>query len=113
VLASEQEGSPNIIKEALACNLPIVAVDVGDVAERLAGTAPSRIVARSPAAMGDALVEILRIGGRSNGREKIAQLSEEYIPEQLRSIYMEIAERPATARAGVETATGEAEVAVL
>lgn len=37
LLTSMSEGSPNVIKEALACNCPIVTTDVGDVHERLDG----------------------------------------------------------------------------
>ena len=38
VLVSDGEGSPMVIKEAMACNLPIVSVPVGDVPEVIGGT---------------------------------------------------------------------------
>jgi teichuronic acid biosynthesis glycosyltransferase TuaC len=75
--ASRAEGSPNIVKEALACNLPIVASPVGDVPERLQGVFPSKVVAREPEAMADALIEILSLKQRSNGRERVMQVAQD------------------------------------
>src|SRR4029079_13851520 len=72
--ASLSEGSPNVVKEALACNLPVVSTPVGDVPERLKGVYPSAVVARDAHSIGEALVQILLERRRSNGREHVASL---------------------------------------
>jgi len=87
LMTSDYEGSPMVVKEALACNLPIVSVDVGDVVERLTDVSQSVVVAREPVALGTALVEILRKDCPSNGREMSRDLGEESIAEQIISIY--------------------------
>ncbi len=90
VLASYSEGSPNIVKEALATNLPVVAVDVGDVAERLSGVYPSKIVARDPKQIAAGLMEILTLNQRSNGRETIQECSSTRVAAQIVSVYKEV-----------------------
>lgn len=86
-VASFSEGSPNIVKEAMACNLPVVSVDVGDVVERLTGVHPSRIVARDPEEFGNALADILTAGLRSNGRDVVVECSDKNIAKRIHSIY--------------------------
>lgn len=96
VLASCSEGSPNIVKEALACNLPVVAVDVGDVAERLKGVHPSQVTKKNGADLGRALAGILNLRRRSNGRSKTAAYSEEEIAGQILAAYLDVVEDSCT-----------------
>lgn len=48
LLTSDQEGSPNIIREALSLNKPVFSVEVGDAAKQLKGLGNSRIISRDP-----------------------------------------------------------------
>jgi teichuronic acid biosynthesis glycosyltransferase TuaC len=90
---SINEGSPNVIKEALSCNLPIVSVSVGDVEERLLGVHPSAVVPRDPRAIGEAIAEILLVRERSNGREHVAHLDQDEIAKRVAALYESVLER--------------------
>jgi glycosyltransferase involved in cell wall biosynthesis len=93
LLSSASEGSPTVVQEALASNLPVVSVDVGDVAERLRDVCASTVAAGSAGVLGRALASILEPPRRSNGRLKIAEFCARRIAMKLRDIYEELAAR--------------------
>jgi teichuronic acid biosynthesis glycosyltransferase TuaC len=87
LLTSDFEGSPDIIKEALACNLPIVSVDAGDVIERTEGVAGTAIVSRDPRLLAKAIASCLKTGVRSDGRAKIAALDARIVRDAVVQVY--------------------------
>jgi len=87
LFTSYWEGSPNIIKEAMACNLPIVSVNVGDVPEIISGTKNCFLASYNAADIASKLKLVLEMGERSDGRQHIEHLRLEIIAERLIETY--------------------------
>ncbi len=89
LLTSLHEGSPNIIKEALACDVPVVSVDVGDVRERISGIAGCHLALPNPDDLGAKLCLVRARGERIAGRESVRHLSLEETALKLKYFYHE------------------------
>lgn len=75
VVASEAEGGPLVTKEAMAVNLPVITVPVGDAVELIGGSEGNYIVPRDAEAIAAKLVEVCQRGGRSSSRERLRPYS--------------------------------------
>ena len=89
LMTSFTEGSPQVVKEALACGCPIVSVDVGDVKERIEGVDGCCISGRDPEELASSIKRALDFGGRTNGRQVIENndLSNDVIAARIISVY--------------------------
>lgn len=89
LLTSVREGSPQVVKEAMACGCPIVSVDVGDVAERTNGVEGCYVVpTRNPQEIAKVLEKSISFG-RTRGKEKLIEegLDNVQVAERLIDIY--------------------------
>lgn len=87
LFTSLQEGSPNVIKEAMACNLPIVSVDVGDVREVIGRTRGCYVTSFDVIEIAEKLRLALDNGRRTNGRGSIRHLEINNIAREIIEIY--------------------------
>lgn len=87
VTTSYNEGSPNVIKEAMACNCPIISTDVGDVKEVIGNTEGCYICSYDPGDVAEKIKLALDFGKRTDGREKIKHLNEKIIAQKIIQLY--------------------------
>ena len=93
VLTSDAEGSPQVVKEAMARNLPIVSVSVGDVAEVIGRTEGCFLCQRTPEDVAAKLRQALAWGRRTNGRDAVLHLSLDRIADRILGIYRQVLAR--------------------
>ena len=84
---SWSEGSPNVVKEAMACELPIVATPAGDVRERLRGVDGCHVVAPDDVAFADALLEAVRHHPCPAARRAVMDLSLTRVAQRIVDVY--------------------------
>lgn len=90
ILTSHWEGSPNVIKEAMACNCKIVAVNVGDIQETIGDTSGCFVTSFDKNEIADCIIKALNHTQDPNGRHHIAHLNAEDIAQKLTNLYKEI-----------------------
>ena len=90
LLTSFTEGSPQVIKEAMTCNCPIVTTDVGDIREVINGTDGCYITSFEPEEIAEKIKLALQFNGRTNGREKISHFDNKLIAAKVYSVYKQI-----------------------
>lgn len=99
VLCSFAEGSPNVIKEAMSCNCPLVATDVGDVAWLIGNTPGCYLAGFNPEDFSAKLKQCLDFAtnvGRTEGRNRLIALGLDgaSVARRLISIYQKVLKKP-------------------
>jgi teichuronic acid biosynthesis glycosyltransferase TuaC len=95
ILCSDSEGSPTAVKEALACNLPVVSTNVGDVTEITQGIAGVQLTEQTAGSLAGALKRVLYppAGFVFNGRTAMERYSQPKTVEAILRVYRRVIER--------------------
>jgi len=86
LVTSHRESGPMVVKEAAACNVPVVSTDVG-FARRTLADVDNSFVADSDVGLTDSLADVLTSDGRSNGRDVLDGLGLDVMGERLLDVY--------------------------
>ncbi len=93
VVPSYWESGPYVVKEAMACNLPVIATDVGDVRDVVQKTFGCVIAERNPEAFAAAIKQTLLSVRKTTGRQDIAHLTYRNFIEKVTSVYIDVLKR--------------------
>lgn len=90
LFTSDNEGSPCSVQESLACNLPIISVDVGDVAEQIKGVKNCYIVERDKNLIAKKIINTLNLSIRSDGQKKVEMINSDEKIKEIIFIYQNL-----------------------
>ena len=93
LVTSDHEGSPNTVKEAICCDVPVVTVDAGDAREQISDVAGCRLVERDPDAIATALEETLARVGQVDGSSARSRLALDVVAGRVVEVYSEAVRR--------------------
>ena len=110
IFTSRSEGSPNVVKEAMAATLPIVAAPVGDVPERLEEVPGGFVVSADPDSFAEALSEAFSFGRAPAAREAVQALSLPHVANRVATLYENVTgiTRPAMKRHSTHSSVAQA-----
>ena len=87
LLTSFSEGSPNVIKEAMACNCPIVSTNVGDISEIIFETKGCFITNFNAEDVAQKIIKAIKFGKKTNGRKTVRELNCDIISNKIFNLY--------------------------
>lgn len=93
ILTSLSEGSPNIVKEAMACNIPVVATNVGDVVDIVGQTQGCSVCSRAPDDVAQGIERALQHSGPTTGRTDISHLERSLVAKQVIAVYESVIQK--------------------
>ncbi len=92
LMTSQREGSPNVVKEAMACNVPVVCTPVGDAPDLLADLPGNRVCPRDASLLAEGVVDLISSGLPSAGRQRLIdrQLTLEGVAQRILRVYRSV-----------------------